>query len=181
MAGVTADATYYTDQAQAGIQTWAQLSQNTAGTHLLHTYREAANAYSPDTTGEADSDWVLLYNAFANNLLHLNLIPGYILTEEAAFFATQERPLGVPLQPEQLDGATIAKSDWDLWTGAALENASLQQAIISEVYDFANTNQSGNPFPDLYDPTGSSSYTNGFEARPVQGGLFAPLLVAPKP
>ena len=179
MAGVTADATYYTNQAQAGIQTWAQLSQNTAGTHLLHTYREAANTYSPDTTGEADSDWVLLYNAFPNNLLHLNLIPGYILTEEAAFFATQEQPLGVPLQPEPLNGSTIAKSDWNLWTAAALQSASLQQAIIGEVYDFANTNQSGNPFPDLYDPTGRTSYTNGFEARPVQGGLFAPLLVAP--
>ena len=181
MVGMTSDATYYANQAQSGIQIWAQLSQNTARTHLLHTYREAANAYSPDTTGEADSDWVLLYNAFPNNLLHLNLIPQSILAEEAAFFATQEQPLGVPLQPETLSengvATTIAKSDWDLWTGAALENATLQQAIINEVHTYANTTQSGDPFPDLYDPTGKTSFTNGFEARPVQGGMFAPLLV----
>ena len=180
MAGMTGDATTYANAAQSGIQTWAQLSQNTAGTHLLHTYREAANAYSADTTGEADTDWVLLYNAFPNNLLHLNLIPQYILTEEASFFASQEQPLGVPLQPETLDengvATTIAKSDWDLWTGAALESASLQQAIVDEVYTYANTTQSGNPYPDLYDPTGQTSF-NQFEARPVQGGMFAPLLV----
>ena len=179
MAGMTADATAYANAAQSGIQTWAQLSQDTAGTHLLHTYREAANAYSPDTTGEADTDWVLLYNAFPNNLLHLDLIPPSILAEEASFFASQEQPLGVPLQPETLNengATTIAKSDWDLWTGAALETASLQQAIVDEVYTYANTTQSGNPYPDLYDPTGQTSF-NQFEARPVQGGMFAPLLV----
>ena len=180
MTGMTADATAYANAAQSGIQTWAQLSQNTAGTHLLHTYREAANAYSPDTTGEADTDWVLLYNAFPNNLLHLDLIPPSILAEEASFFASQEQPLGVPLQPETLNenggATTIAKSDWDLWTGAALETASLQQAIVDEVYTYANTTQSGNPYPDLYDPTGQTSF-NQFEARPVQGGMFAPLLV----
>ena len=183
MAGVTADATSYAAQAQAGIKVWAKLAQNTAGTHLLHTYREAANTYSPDTTGEADSDWSLLYNAYPNNLLGLGLIPKKILTEEAAFFATQEQPLGVPLQPETLSEngqpTTIAKSDWNLWTGAALGNATLLQDIVDEVYTYADTNQSGNPFPDIYDPTGKNPF-NSFEARPVQGGLFAPLLVEKK-
>ncbi len=180
MAGVAADATYYQAQAQQGIATWAGLAQNSDGSHLLHTYREPANSYSPDTTGESDSDWSLLYNSFPNRLLGLGLIPNAILQEEAAFFITQEQPLGVPLQPETLDEGgvqtTIAKSDWDLWTAAALENATLQQNIVDEVYDYANTTQSGNPFPDLYDPTGKTSF-NQFEARPVQGGLFAPLLV----
>jgi hypothetical protein len=180
MAGVTADATHYRAAAEQGIKTWATLSQNTAGTHLLHTYREAANSYSPDTTAEADTDWSLLYNSFPNRLLGLNLIPASILSEQAAFYTTQLQPLGVPLQPETLNEGgtqtTIAKSDWNLWTGAALKNATLQQNIIDAVYTYANTTQSGNPFPDLYDPTGVTAF-NAFEARPVQGGMFAPLLV----
>ena len=161
--------------------TWAQLSQNTAGTHLLHTYREPANAYSPDTSGEADTDWSLLYNSYPNNLLHLNLIPQSILAEEAAFYITQEHPLGVPLQPETLNEGgvqtTIAKSDWDLWAAAGLENATLQQNIIDEIYTYAGTVQSGTPFSDLYDPTGATNYVSGFQARPVQGGIFAPLTI----
>ncbi len=181
IAGVNADATYYRNQATLGIGTWARLSQNSAGTHLLHTYREAANAYSPDTTGEADSDWSMLYNAFPNRLLGLNLIPQSILAEQAAFYITQERPLGVPLQPETLDEGgvqtTIAKSDWNLWTGTALENATLQQNIIGEVYKYANTVKSGNPFSDWYDPTGTTNFVSGFQARPVQGGIFAPLTI----
>jgi hypothetical protein len=183
MAGVTADASYYRTQAQQGIATWAILSQNSTSTHLLHTYREPANTYSPDTTGESDNDWSLLYNAFPNRLLGLNLIPASILKEESAFFITQEQPLGVPLQPETLveNGVptVIAKSDWDVWTGAALGNATLQQAVIDEVYNDANRTKSANPFPDLYDPTGATSF-NEFEARPVQGGMFAPLLVVGK-
>ncbi len=180
-AGVKKDANYYRNQAEIGISTWAQLSQNTAGTHLLHTYREPANAYSPDTTGEADTDWSLLYNSYPNNLLHLNLIPQAILAEEAAFYITQEHPLGVPLQPETLNEGgvqtTIAKSDWDLWTAAGLENATLQQNIIDEIYTYAGTVQSGTPFSDLYDPTGVTNYVSGFQARPVQGGIFAPLTI----
>ena len=184
MAGVTSDSIYYQNAAQSGIQTWAALSQNTAGTHLLHTYRESSNAYSPDTTGEADSDWSLLYNAFPNRLLGLNLIPTSILAEQSAFYITQEQPLGIPLQPETLNEGgvqtTIAKSDWNLWTGAALENATLQQNIIDEVYTFANTVQSGTPFSDWYDPTRITSFVSGFQARPVQGGIFAPLILTLK-
>ena len=183
MAGIAADATSYRNAAEAGIAVWAKLAQNTAGTHLLHTYREAANAYSPDTTGEADTDWSLLYNAFPNNLLKLNLIPNNILHEETAFFGTQEQPLGVPLQPETLSengtATTIAKSDWDLWTAAALGNKAFQQDVIDEVYTYADTTKSGNPYPDLYDPTGQTLF-NQFEARPVEGGMFAPLLVGKK-
>ncbi len=145
MAGVNKDATTYRNAAEQGTSTWEELSQNTAGTHLLHTYREAANAYSPSTLAEADTDWSLLYNALPNEELGLNLIPSSILA---------------------------------LWTGAALENATLQQNIIDEVFTYANATQSGNPFPDLYDPTGTTSFDE-FEARPVQGGMFAPLVAVP--
>ena len=99
MAGNGQDANYFTKQAESMIVTWAQLSQNTAGNHLLLQYREPANAYSPDTTSEPDSFYSLKYNAYPDKLLGLNLIPQSILTEEAAFYKTQETIKGIPLDP----------------------------------------------------------------------------------
>ena len=176
IAGVTGDSTYYRNAAQSGIQTWASLSQNTAGNHLLLTYREAANQYSPSTLDEPDGDYSLKYNSFPNRLLGLDLIPDYILTEEAAYDRTIEDPTGIILQTGQINGndTSFTKADWELWTAAGLGDPTLEQNLIDEVYDYANTTQSGNPFPDLYDPNGTF---NEFEARPVMGGAFAPLLV----
>ena len=82
------------------------------------------------------------------------------------------------LPNEELGLNLIPSSILALWTGAALENATLQQNIIDEVFTYANATQSGNPFPDLYDPTGTTSFDE-FEARPVQGGMFAPLVAVP--
>ena len=50
IAGNAQDAHDFKKQSQSMIATWAQLSQNTDGNHLLLQYREPANAYSPDTT-----------------------------------------------------------------------------------------------------------------------------------
>ena len=59
-----------------------------------------------------------------------------------------------------------------MWTAASTNDTTLMQNIIDEVYNYANTTTSGVPFPDLYDP---NSDFNGFSARPVMGGAFAPL------
>ena len=185
MAGQTQDARTFRNVAEQGISIWEQLAQNTAGTHLLHTYREAANAYSPSTLTEADSDWSDDYNAYANTLLRLNLIPSSILAEQAAFYKTQILPLGLELQPEQIlqfGSSTvydyIAKADWELWTSVSFNDQTLFTDLVDAVYTYANTTTAGRPFPDLYDPT--ATWT-AFEARPVMGGAFAPLALTLKP
>ena len=167
---------------ETGISTWAMLSQNTAGTHLLHTYREAANADSPSTLNESDSDWSDDYNAYANTLLGLNLIPATILAEQAAFYPTVTNTLGLPLDPETIGTSpdyTPAKADWEVWTAASFGSQSLSTLLIGDVYNYANTTTAGKTVPDLYDPS-TSGYVAGFEARPVVGGVFAPLALALK-
>ena len=168
IAGNAQDAHSFTKQSQSMIATWAQLSQNTDGNHLLLQYREPANAYSPDTTSEPDSYYSLKYNAYPDKLLGLNLIPQSILTEEANFDKTQETPDGIPLDPRN----NYTKADWELWTAAATNDPTLTQNIIDEVYNYANTTKAGAPFPDWYNMDGTA---NGFKARPVMGGAFAPL------
>ncbi len=182
MAGQNKDSKTFLNAAEQGISIWEELSQNTAGTHLLHTYREAANAYSASTLGEADSDWSDDYNAFANTLLKLNLIPSSIIAEQSAFYATQILPLGLELQPEEIGSGSsanhIAKADWELWTAATFTYQSLPGDIIKAVYNYANTTTAGRPFSDLYDPT--STWVSGFQARPVIGGVYAPLTLTLK-
>jgi len=175
-AGNHKDAKSYRSQAESMIGEWVQLSQNSASTHLLLQYREPANAYSDDTTGESDSYWSLKYNLYPNKLLGLNLIPQSILTEEANFYKTQEHPTGIQLDPRLLDNPphTFTKADWELWTAAGTNDPKLAQDIIDEVYNYANTTKSGVPFADFYDP--NSSF-NAFAARPVMGGAFAPLTI----
>ncbi|MCQ8240153.1 glutaminase domain-containing protein [Rhizosaccharibacter radicis] len=176
-AGNTRDAKYFRQQAEQLISSWVQLSQNSTGSHLLLQYKEPANPYSGDTTGEPDSYWSLKYNAYPDKLLGLNLLPQSILTEEADFYKTQEHPTGIQLDPRTIDNPphTFTKADWELWTAASTNDPTLAQNIIDEVYTYANTTMSGVPFPDYYDP--NSSF-NAFTARPVVGGLFAPLTVA---
>ncbi len=176
-AGKTAQAKHYRSRAETMIGKWATMAQSSDGSHLLLQYKEAANSQSPDTTSEPDSYWSLKYNAYPDKLLGLNLIPRAILAEEAAWYRTQEHPTGIPLDPRTLTDNNVAhgftKADWQIWTAASTNDATLAKDIYDEVYNYANTTQSGEPFSDYYDPT--STYVSGFRARPVMGGAFAPL------
>ena len=167
-AGNTTDTGYFTQQSQSMIGTWAKLAQNSNSTHLLLQYREPANAYSPDTTGEPDNYWSLKYNSYPDQLLGLHLIPQSVLTEEADFYKTQETPNGIPLDPRH----AYTKADWELWTAGGSTDPTLIQNLFDEVYNYANTTTAGAPFPDWYNMDGTS---NGFRARSVMGGAFAPL------
>lgn len=169
-AGYYVDSNYYNTRAHQLIGQWVALSQNSNSTHLLLQYREAANAYSPDTTGEPDTAWSLKYNAFADKMLTLNLIPASVLTEEAKFYSSQRQPYGIQLDYRN----SYTKIDWELFTAASTDNLLLRQNIIDEAFSYANTTNSGAPLSDWYEPLGDNSV--GFGARPVVGGLFAPLV-----
>ncbi len=173
-AGDGKDASCYRKEAELGTSVWTRLSHNNSSTHLLLQYREPANAYSPDTTGEPDSYYSLKYNAYPDKLLGLNLIPPSILTEEADFDKLHETPTGIPLDPRH----TYTKADWELWTAAASKDTTLIQAIIDEVCNYANTTTTGTAFPDWYDTVGNLT---GFTARSAVGGVFAPLTLTLAP
>ena len=189
MAGDAADAATYAADARNDIGIWTRLSQNTAGSHLLLTYREPANTYaasappadsygitsSPSTLDEADSAYSLKYNSFPNRLLGLNLIPQSVLTEEAAYYKTIGHPTGTVLESDENGVPTpFLKADWEVWTAAGIGDQALASDLIGEVYDYANTTKQGVPFSDLYNL--QDNFT-GFQARPVVGGVFAPLLL----
>jgi hypothetical protein len=90
-----------------------------------------------------------------------------VLDEQAAWYASVSNLFGLPLQVPH----SYAKSDWQLLTAALLSDYPVGQQLIEAVYTYANTTPSLVPFSDLYDTVTGDQVS--FQARPVQGGIFA--------
>jgi Domain of unknown function (DUF5127)/Domain of unknown function (DUF4965)/Domain of unknown function (DUF1793) len=158
LAGHAADAASYTAQASSFMTYWLANAQDPSGQHLDLTYHG---------NGGGNGTWGTTYNAYADRLLGTGLIPGSILAEQAAWYHGVSNLFGVPLQVPH----SYAKSDWEMFTAAWLSDYPIKQELIDREYAYAHTTPSRVPFSDLYDTiTGDQS---GFQARPVQGGIFA--------
>jgi hypothetical protein len=158
-AGNSADAASYAAQARQFIAYWVTSAQDPSAAHLDLTYRG-------DDGG--DGTWGTTYNGFADRLLGTSLIPAAVRAEQAAWYPKVSNLFGLPLQVPH----SYAKSDWELWTAAWLSDYPVSQQLIEQVYTYANTTPQRVPFSDLYD-TISGDQSGGFQARPVQGGIFA--------
>jgi hypothetical protein len=157
-AGNSADAASYTAQAKQFIGYWVTHAQDPSAAHLDLTY---------NGDGGGDGTWGTTYNGFADRLLGTGLIPASVLAEQAAWYPRVSNLFGLPLQVPH----SYAKSDWELWTAAWLSNYPVGRQLIEQVYTYANTTPNRVPFSDLYDTI--SGNQAGFQARPVQGGIFA--------
>ncbi len=153
-AGNTTDHDSYLATARDLIGKWSTMAQDSGGKHLLLEYDK------PGT-------WSLKYNALYDKILGLNLVPADILNEEAAWYASQAQDYGVQLDPRN----PYTKSDWEIWTAASITDRAVQKTLIDGVYKYSTSSTARIPFGDLYD-TGTGKW-DGFQARPVQGGIFA--------
>jgi len=159
-AGNSADAASYAAQAKQFIAYWVKNAQDPSAAHLDLTY-------SGDDGG--NGTWGTTYNGFADNLLGTGLVAEATRAEQAAWYASQLNEFGLPLQVPH----SYAKSDWQLFTAAWLTGYPVSQRLIDAVYAYANTTPSRVPFSDLYSTVSGDQVS--FQARPVQGGMFAPL------
>ncbi len=155
--GEHADAIHYRKQARQFIADWLKHAQAPGRSHLGLTYRRPGRL-----------EWGNTYNAYPDALLGTGLVPESVAAEQAAFYRTKINRFGLPLQTPHRYG----KTDWQMWLAAWLHRDPISQELIERAYGYANTTRSRVPFCDLYDTiTGDQVY--GFEARPVQGGIFA--------
>jgi hypothetical protein len=159
--GESAQAVHYRAKAKEFIAYWLKHAQAPGDRHLGLTYRR-------------DNTWGNTYNAYPDALLGTGLVPESVAAEQAAFYRTKTNRLGLPLQTPHRYG----KTDWQMWLAAWLGRYPISQELIERVYRYANTTETRVPFCDLYDTvTGAQIFgaAQGFRARPVQGGIFAPL------
>jgi Domain of unknown function (DUF4965)/Domain of unknown function (DUF5127)/Domain of unknown function (DUF1793) len=159
-----ADHTRYTALARQYTAFWVTHANDPTGQHLDLTY---------SGSGGGNGTWGTLYNAYADRLLGTNLIPPTIQAEQAAWYSIMVRPFGLPLQIPH----SYAKTDWEMFIAAWLSDYPIKNDLIQRVYAYANTTPSRVPFSDLYNTVTGEQVK--FQARPVQGGIFALLALNP--
>jgi hypothetical protein len=164
-AGNSSDASAYAADAAKFIAYWTSNAKDPSAPHLDLTY---------NGPGGGDGTWGTTYNAFADSLLGTGLVPESVKAEQAAWYSSVSNMFGLPLQVPH----SYAKSDWELFTAAWLSHYPVAAQLISKVYAYANTTPSRVPFSDLYNTISGDQV--GFQARPVQGGIFAPLALKAK-
>lgn len=157
-AGNAADASSYQAKAAQFIGYWQAHAQDPSAPHLDLTY---------SGSGGGDGTWGTSYNGFADRLLGTGLVPASVLAEQAAWYRGVSNLFGLPLQVPH----SYAKSDWEIFTAAWLSAYPVSRQLVEQVYTYANTTPSRVPFSDLYDTI--SGHQTAFQARPVQGGIFA--------
>ncbi|HEX6450277.1 MAG TPA: DUF5127 domain-containing protein, partial [Trebonia sp.] len=163
VAGNTADAQQYANSAKQFIAYWTTHAQDPSAAHLDLTY-------NGDDGG--DGTWGTTYNGFADRLLGTGLVPESVAAEQAAWYESVSNLFGLPLQVPH----SYAKSDWEMFTAAWLRDYPVSKQLVEQVYTYANTTPSRVPFSDLYDTISGNQVA--FQARPVQGGMFALLALS---
>ena len=152
--GNAADAAAYLATAKDYIGQWVTKAQDATSDHLKLAYDQ------PGT-------WSLKYNGYPDALLGLNLVPRAVAKAEGDWYLTQVNQYGIPLDRRH----SYTKGDWEMWTAAWLKDHPVSDYLVGSLYDFANTSPSRAPFTDWYDTV--TNHQNGFQARPVVGGIFA--------
>jgi hypothetical protein len=157
-AGNAGDHTRYTTLARRYISFWSAHANDPGGQHLDLTYSGSDGG---------DGSWGTLYNGYADRLLGTGLIPAAIAAEQAAWYSRMAHPLGLPLQVPH----RYAKTDWEMFIAAWLSDYPIKNELIHRIYSYANTTPSRVAFSDLYNTITGEQVR--FQARPVQGGIFA--------
>ena len=158
MRGETANADKYRTLAKGFAQHWIQAAND--GDHSRLAFDQ------PKT-------WSQKYNLVWDKLLGLNVFPPTVAAQEVAYYKTQLRPLGLPLDSRTHQ----TKSDWTMWCAALAENQADFEALTDPIYTYLDQSTARVPFSDWYDTDNVGS--SFFRARPVVGGVFIKMLADP--
>ncbi len=155
MAGKRDEAAEYRRLAESFARQWVKMADD--GDH----YRLAFDR--PGT-------WSQKYNLVWDKLLGLNLFPPEVSAKEIAFYKTKLNRYGLPLD----NRAGYTKTDWEVWTATLAGSRADFDALMGPLYDFVSHTPQRVPLTDWYQ-TGDARM-QGFQARPVIGGVFIKML-----
>jgi hypothetical protein len=129
-----------------------------------------AAASPPHTTLSYDnaSSHGLLYNIYADSLIHTNLVPRSFYEMQSEFYPTIAETFGVPLDTRH----GWAKNDWEMWS-AAVASESTRTEMVARLARWIGETSTNSPATDLYEAATGGYGPVPFAARPVVGGWFA--------
>lgn len=157
MKGDKEGAESYMNVAKDLVGNWTSDGVDVDGTHTRLQYN-------------LDDTWSMKYNLLFDRVLGLNLFPEDVLEMDLAYYDSKANEYGVPLDSR----ATFSKSDWLMWM-YAMGSDSQFASQVSRLYKFADETSSRVPLTDWYDTV--TGEQQGFQARPVQGGMYARMLM----
>ena len=113
------------------------------------------------------------YNMLFHYVLQLSIFEGaQIMGQEIEYYKTQQTTWGLPLDSR----GPLTKSDWTSWIAAMSADSEYSTTLFDAELTFLMTGPSkAIPFSDWYST--ADGHVLGFQARPVQGGLFAKYLL----
>jgi len=168
-----------------GIDCYAYILQTLGNITGAQYYHKIAIQYANDWLKLANPDnqnhyrlrydepgFSLKYNLLFQKILGLNTFPQAVFNSELKYYITQQLlPYGVPLDNRH----PYTKLDWQCWVAAVAPDMESFHTIINAVYSFAHNSPSRVPLSDWYQA--DTSRQQGFQARPVVGGVFAKMLI----
>jgi len=160
--GESSNASKWTAKATQLTTAWQNYATDPSHTHLEGTMGTAGT-------------WSNLCNAFWDTALGTNLIPTSVAAMQASFYQQKVGPYGLAVNEVWNQ---LGRVDQQLWTAGWLSKYPVGQAIIDAVVAYAGKTSYTVPLPDTYNTqAGGPESKRNWRARPVVGGVFAPLLV----
>jgi hypothetical protein len=169
-------------KAICGLGAFAQLCEMRGDREQAGRYRGIAREFAARWVREADDGdkyrlafdrpgtWSQKYNLVWDRLLGLGLFPEEVVRKEMAFYRKVQGRYGLPLD----NRATYTKLDWIVWSATLTGDRGDFEALVDPVHRWLGETGSRVPMSDWYE-TGTGRQV-GFQARPVVGGVYLPVL-----
>jgi hypothetical protein len=114
--------------------------------------------------------WSMKHNLIWDRVLGLNLFPAAVGDAEIAWYLKVQNRYGLPVD----NRTETSLIDWALWSIALARQDADFQALLDPIYRYAHQTPDRVPLSDWFITT--NAQRQGFQARPVVGGLFIKML-----
>ncbi len=159
MLGKDADGRKYMAIARDYAAKWCRMAADEGRTRLAY--------HLPGT-------WGMKHNLVWQDVLGLDLIPQAVVDAEIAWYLKVQKKYGLPVD----NRTETSLIDWAVWSIAPARNKTDFEALVEPLFKYAHETPSRVPLSDWFVTTTGAQ--QGFQARPVVGGVFVRMLANPE-
>ncbi len=184
-AGHLAHNTNLSLKAILGLRSYAWLCEKTGRRAEANAYARIAADFAREWAKKADDGdhfrlafdrpgtWSQKYNLVWDKLLGFNLFPPAVAQRELDYYLRVQLKYGLPLDNRK----AYTKLDWLYWTATLAGDRETFDKLTAPAFAFLNETPDRVPMTDWY--AADTGRKEGFQARPVVGGVLVKMLADP--